>query len=242
MDCGVARQAVAIGADGAREDQRQPGRAVLQFVQRLGVGGGRIGMIDARLHRPGAAARRDRLGARPRGRTAARSGCRRRSWRQPLERPVLERRADKLQPVLAAGGRKLGGERQIVRHRPKCHGGGVSANAPSSWRQARTAPGQGTVILPSTTTCAGLVEMHHRHFAGIRAGRRYRLDVGHVRHQHGEPVRPGSSSSSSRPLVPASLIADGIGEEDLIEDGLLADRAELGELGGIDRAGNIGLK
>ena len=44
-----AVEAVAIGVDRALADERQPGRAVFQIVQRLLVGGGRIGMIDA-LH------------------------------------------------------------------------------------------------------------------------------------------------------------------------------------------------
>ena len=128
-DWRVARQAIAIGADRAGEDERQPGRAVLQFVQRLGIGHGRIGMIDPRMHRPGAAARRRSVCA-----SAARAIERldRNAvvgfGDQPLERPFLQRRADELQPVLAAGGRKFGGERRFVRHRPKCHGPGGRAN------------------------------------------------------------------------------------------------------------------
>ena len=112
----IAWQAVAIGADGAGKDQGQPGRAIGQFVQRLGVGGGGIGMIDARLHRPGAVPRRYRAGA-------GRPAIQRLDWdavvglgRQPLERPLLERGADQLEPVLAAGGRKRGSKRKIVRH------------------------------------------------------------------------------------------------------------------------------
>jgi hypothetical protein len=113
---GVARQAIAIGADGACEDEGQPRRTVLQFVQRLGVGHGRIGMVDPRLHLPGARARRDRMGA----------------GRPPIQRldrdaviglgdqafvgPVLEGRAHELEPVLAACGGKLGGKRKVVRH------------------------------------------------------------------------------------------------------------------------------
>ena len=87
-----------------------------QFVQRLGVGGGGIGMIDARLHRPGAVPRRYRAGA---GRPAIeRLDCNAvvGLGRQPLERPLLEGGADKLEPVLAAGGRKRGSKRKIVRH------------------------------------------------------------------------------------------------------------------------------
>ncbi len=113
---GVAWQAIAIGPDRAGEDERQPGRAVRQLMQRLGVGDCWIRMIDARLHRPGAAAPGDRAGV----------GCPRiqRLDRdavvglggQPFQRPVLERRPHKLQPVLAACGRKFGGERQVVRH------------------------------------------------------------------------------------------------------------------------------
>ena len=50
---------------------------------------------------------------------------------QPLERPVLERCAHKLEPVLSAGGRKLGGERQFVGHGPKMPRRSGSANATS---------------------------------------------------------------------------------------------------------------
>ena len=39
--------AVATGSDGAREHQRQSGRAVLQILQRLRVRRNRIGMVDA---------------------------------------------------------------------------------------------------------------------------------------------------------------------------------------------------
>ena len=89
----VARQAVAIGADRAREHERQSGRAVFQFVQRLGIGDGRIGMVDAGLHRPGPpAARSGRFGGA--ADRAARSGCRHRSW-----------------PISRSNGRSLSAER-----------------------------------------------------------------------------------------------------------------------------------
>src|SRR5262249_50180717 len=43
---------VAIGADLSGEDHGEAGRTVFEVVQRLGIGRGRIGMIDALHERP----------------------------------------------------------------------------------------------------------------------------------------------------------------------------------------------
>ena len=75
---------VAVGADRAGEDQREPGRAVLEIVQRLRIGRRRIGMVDALHDRPRRAgcAPGDRAALRPCGRRAARWRARHRSWRR----------------------------------------------------------------------------------------------------------------------------------------------------------------
>ncbi len=67
-------ETVAVGADRAGEHEREPGRAVLEIVQRLRIGGRRIGMVDALHDRPGGARRAggDRLRGGARGRRAAR--------------------------------------------------------------------------------------------------------------------------------------------------------------------------
>src|SRR5262245_18176264 len=46
------RKTVAVSADRSSEDHGEAGRAVFEVVQRLGIGGGRIGMIDALHERP----------------------------------------------------------------------------------------------------------------------------------------------------------------------------------------------
>ncbi len=94
-----------VGAGGAGEHQRQPGRAVLQIVQRLRVGRFRIGMVDPLHDLPGrgrgAAGDRggalgaaiDRLDLQAIGRLAD----------QLLERRALQHPVDQLAPVLVGG-------------------------------------------------------------------------------------------------------------------------------------------
>ena len=68
-------QSKAMGAIGAGEHQRQPGRAVLEIVQRLRVGVCRVGMIDPLHDLPGRGrgAAGDRRGALARADRSARS-------------------------------------------------------------------------------------------------------------------------------------------------------------------------
>jgi len=88
-------------------------------MHRLGIGQRRIRMIDPGLNRPGAAAACDGVGiGRSRVQRLDRDAVVGLGG-QPFQRPVLQRRPHKLEPVLAAGGRKVGGEWQIVGHRPK---------------------------------------------------------------------------------------------------------------------------
>ena len=74
-------QPVPMGAGGAGEHQRQPGRAVLQIVQRLCIGYLRIGMIDPLHDLPGrgGGAAGDRGGALRRGDRSGRSSTHRMS-------------------------------------------------------------------------------------------------------------------------------------------------------------------
>ena len=101
--------------------------------------------------------------------------------------------------------------------------------------EARTAPAQGTVILPSTTTSPAWSRCTTAISPGVELGARDRLDVGHVRDQHGELL--GRDGFHQRAALGAGL-AHGrdIGEKHLVEDGGWRDRAELGQLGGVDRA------
>ena len=70
----VGDEAIAARARCAGEHEREPGGAVFEVVQRLGIGGRRIGMIDALQHLPGlrGPARRPRPRG-PRADRAARS-------------------------------------------------------------------------------------------------------------------------------------------------------------------------
>src|SRR5262249_37991583 len=115
--CFARRKTVAVSANRSSEDHSEAGRTVFEVVQRLGIGRGRIGMIDALRDRP------------------------RRSWRaggngpglcaSPVERldgyaviglgdePLVERRTleharHQLAPLLARGGGKLGSEGKVV--------------------------------------------------------------------------------------------------------------------------------
>ena len=105
-----------MGAIGAGEHQCQPGRAVLQIVQRLRVGRFRIGMIDPLHDLPGrsrgaAGDRRgafraaiDRIDLQPVGRLAD----------QFLERRALQHPVDQLAPVLVGRLRKFRRQCQFV--------------------------------------------------------------------------------------------------------------------------------
>ena len=109
-------QPETVGAIGAGEHQRQPGRAVLQIVQRLRVGGLCVGMIDPLHDLPGrgrgaAGDRRgafraavDRVDLQPVGRLAD----------QFLERRALQHPVDQLAPVLIGRLRKFRGQCQLV--------------------------------------------------------------------------------------------------------------------------------
>ena len=117
-DCLLGRrQTVAVSADGAGEDNGEAVRTVFEVVQRLGIGRGCIGKIEALHDRP-------RRGRRARG-----NGLRRNPSaveRLDAERIIglgdeagFEGRAfehvlHQLAPLLARGGGKLGSERQVV--------------------------------------------------------------------------------------------------------------------------------
>ena len=125
----VGGETVAIGADRAGEDEREPGRAVFEIVQRLGIGRRRIGMVDALDDRP------RRAGCAPRHRLRVRLAVVERLDGEPVigpgDEPLVERRAlehafDQLAPLLAGGRGKFG--RQAVARRARrssitnCHG------------------------------------------------------------------------------------------------------------------------
>ena len=147
---------VAIGADRTGEHQRKPGRAVLQIVQRLGVGGCRIGMIDALHDRPGRA--RGASGDRHR---ASRAGVERVDRETVIglgDEPSLERRAlehavDQLAPLLLRGRRKFGSQRKVVwgvGHGHNMHPIVLSCK----WRANRRGVGQrgGSFSMPAGST------------------------------------------------------------------------------------------
>ena len=48
----VRHQPIAMGADRTDADQHEPVGAVLEILQRLRVGGGRIGVVNTRHHLP----------------------------------------------------------------------------------------------------------------------------------------------------------------------------------------------
>ena len=119
-------KAIAIGIDRSGHDQGQPGGAVLQILQRLRVGGFRVGMIDPLHHRPGRA--RCAPGDRRRPRRARIERVDAQSVigladQTLLERGALERGIDQLAPVRLAGGREFGGEGKrlikVLGHRRK---------------------------------------------------------------------------------------------------------------------------
>ena len=98
-----------MGAIGAGEHQRQPGRAILQIVQRLRVGFPGIGMIDPLHDLPGrgGGAAGDRLGA-------LRAAVDRIDLQsiggladEFLERRALQHPVDQLAPVVIGRGRKI---------------------------------------------------------------------------------------------------------------------------------------
>ncbi len=120
-DRGVVGETVAIGADRAREHQRQAVGAVLKIIQGLRIGGGRIGVIDALHDRP-------RRARRPPGDRPG-IGLARIEWRDGesvigcgdealLERRAFEHAIHQFAPLFLPGRRKLGRKRQVV-------GGGI---------------------------------------------------------------------------------------------------------------------
>ena len=105
---------VAVGADRAGEDEREPGRAVFEIVQGLGICRRRFGMVDALDDRPRHA------GCAPRHRLRVRHPAVERLDGEPViglgDEPLVERRAlehafDQLAPLLAGGRGKLGRQR-----------------------------------------------------------------------------------------------------------------------------------
>ena len=125
------RKTVAVAADRPGKDQGEAGRAILEIVQRLGIGRGRIGMIEA-LHDPPGGARR----AADNGPRVGLAAVERLDGEPVIglgdellvERRALEHALHQLAPLLARGRRKLGGQRQLVGcgvghgHKMACHG------------------------------------------------------------------------------------------------------------------------
>ena len=114
-------EAESVGADRAGEHQRQAARAVLEVLQRLAIGGRRIGMVDP-LHQGPCRARRA-AGDRQR---VARARVKRLDRQlvvgardELVERRALERAVDQLEPLLAGGGREFGAKHQVIGHAGK---------------------------------------------------------------------------------------------------------------------------
>jgi hypothetical protein len=113
----VGGQTVVVGADPAGEDESEGGRAVLEIVQRLGIGCGRVGMIDALHDPPG------RAGGAPGNRPCVRLAAVKRLDGQTViglgDEPGVEGRAlehafDQPAPLVARSGGKLRSQRQVV--------------------------------------------------------------------------------------------------------------------------------
>ena len=114
-ECLLGRgEPVAVGADRAGEDEREPGRAVFEIVQGLGICRRRFGMVDALDGRP------RRAGCAPGDRLRVRRPAVERLDCEPViglgDEPLVERRAlehafDQLAPLLAGGRGKLGRQR-----------------------------------------------------------------------------------------------------------------------------------
>ena len=92
----------------------------------------RIGMVDARHHLPGrpARGRRSAGAARARVERLDRDAVIGRGDEPLLERRALQHALHELQPLVARGRRKFGGEREIVGHRPKMPRSRRTANVP----------------------------------------------------------------------------------------------------------------
>ncbi len=114
---GRAADAIAVGVERSGADERQPGRAVFEIVQRQRIGRRGIGMIDALHDRP----RLPRGAARDRY-CAGSAGVK---WVDgqavigPGDQPLLEWRAfehaiHQLAPLLLRGRWKFGGQRQFI--------------------------------------------------------------------------------------------------------------------------------
>src|SRR5262249_29177094 len=109
---------ITVGTDRAGEYQRQSLGAVFEILQYLRVGGGGIGMIDPLQHGPGSA-------GCPAGDRSCPGGARgeRRDAKvvvgachELVERGALEHAFDQLEPLLAGGGGKFGGELEVIAH------------------------------------------------------------------------------------------------------------------------------
>ena len=101
-----------LALDRTGEDQNQPGRAVFQIVERLRIGGRRIGMVDPLHQRPGRARRAAGHGAR-----GGRAFIKRFDGQavigpadQPLERRALKHGVNELAPVVLRCRGKIAGK------------------------------------------------------------------------------------------------------------------------------------
>ena len=115
-------EAKTVGAHRAGEHQHQAGGAVLQIVERLRIGGRRVGMIDALHDGPGRAgrapAKRSRCGVarikRLDGQAVMGPAF------EPRERRALEHGIDQAAPSLFRCRRKIGGRGRVLRIRHRC--------------------------------------------------------------------------------------------------------------------------
>ena len=115
-------EAKTVGAHRAGEHQHQAGRAVLQIVERLRVGGRRVGMIDALHDGPGRAgrtpAKRGRCGVarikRLDGQAVIGPAF------EPCERRALEHGIDQAAPGFFRCRGESGGRGRVLRVRHRC--------------------------------------------------------------------------------------------------------------------------
>jgi hypothetical protein len=108
---------VAVGADGAGESEEEAVRAVLEVVQRLGIGLRRIGVIDALHEGPRRSRRTPGDGLRLRLALVERLDRDRvvgLGDEAAVEWRALEDVLHQLAPLFACGGGELGGERKFV--------------------------------------------------------------------------------------------------------------------------------
>ena len=113
---------------------------------------------------------------------------------------------------------------------------GVSANARSSLAASKNQSRSGHGDLAVDDDRAGLVEMHHQPSAPdsrLVAAIAWMLPtcVTSMVSRSGGMI----SGSARRSCFQAALIGDKIGDIDQVQHGVLADRAEFGELGGFNR-------